>query len=30
LSPENAARFKDVIRFLAEDLKSQEQSSPSK
>ena len=25
LSPENAARFKDVIRFLAEDLKSQEQ-----
>jgi anti-sigma B factor antagonist len=29
LSPENAARFKDVIRFLAEDLKSQEQSPPS-
>jgi len=25
LSPENAARFKDVIRFLAEDLRSQEQ-----
>ena len=25
LSPENAARFKDVIRFLAEDLKGQEE-----
>lgn len=24
LSPENAARFKDVVRFLAEDLKNQE------
>jgi anti-sigma B factor antagonist len=29
LSPENAARFKDVIRFLAEDLKNQEPPPPS-
>jgi anti-sigma B factor antagonist len=28
LSPENAARFKDVIRFLAEDLKNQEKQPP--
>jgi anti-sigma B factor antagonist len=29
LSPENADRFKDVIRFLAEDLKNQESPPPT-